>query len=268
MHPGKGRVGVRWNLRALHSRDVRWEHRAKPGAIVLTFSCFQRLLPFTLAARLTVGGLRGRFPRMLRRSGEAWISPHGQRWCLIRGERSRKLCLPEGIQPARSMTIVGAWGLVKWFHSPLEVAKNLTSQRRQPKGASHICCCDCGEDGRGTECFPGPQGLAPPATRNLRDPRAKKKPFPCFPAGAAEAGRIQQEVGLQAPGPRLRAQWPPREGADSHGLLWFPPTLQRALLFPERALGIDNPYPSHRRRRAQCLTRQPEARVAPGKVRQ
>lgn len=96
----------------------------------------------------------------------------------------------------------------------------------------------------------------------------EKNLFPCFPAGAAEAGRIQQEVVLQAPGPRLRAQWPPREGADSHGLLWFPPTLQRALLFPGRALGIDNPYPSHRRRRAQCLTRQPEARVAPGKVRQ
>lgn len=36
---------------------------------------------------------------------------------------------------------------------------DLTSQRRQPKGASHICCCNCGEDGRRAGKFgvsPGP----------------------------------------------------------------------------------------------------------------
>lgn len=50
MHPRKGRMELRWNLTAvLHTRNVCWEHRSKPGAIVVSI------------VSLTVGGLRADF---------------------------------------------------------------------------------------------------------------------------------------------------------------------------------------------------------------
>ena len=96
-----------------------------------------------------------------------------------------------------------------------------------------------------------------PSNQRAGDPpglasRSRTLP-PAFLQGLQEPEKFSRETGLRASGPRRRTRWPPSEGAGSRGARWFPPTLQRALLFPESALGKDRPYPSLGPWRAQCL---------------
>lgn len=92
--------------------------------------------------------------------------------------------------------------------------------------------------------LPGPQGPAPPASGERPGSAGQQRPlFLAFLRGLQKPGEFGREAGLQVPGPRLKARWPPSEDAGSRGPLRFPPTLQRALLFPERALEERQPLP-------------------------
>lgn len=91
---------------------------------------------------------------------------------------------------------------------------------------------------------PGPQGPALPASREAPESADQERPpFLVFLPGLQKPGEFGRETALQVPGRRLRVRWPPSEDAGSPGPLRFPPTLQRALLFPERALGERQPLP-------------------------